>query len=84
MALTKYSAILYALYPLIGGFPLWIIFVYVYEWTPTGFQKTDEVEEQTSVYKQNGKRFKALTNGGADGGGSVANHRPGIQFHGYI
>ncbi len=58
------SAIRYILYALIGGFPIWVIFAYVYEWTPAGFKKTTEVSEETSVYKETGKRLNIFIIGG--------------------
>ncbi|SMD33256.1 TolB amino-terminal domain-containing protein [Reichenbachiella faecimaris] len=58
------TAIKYILYALIGGFPIWVVFAYVYEWTPTGFRKTTEVAVETSVYQETGKRLNAFIIGG--------------------
>jgi adenylate cyclase len=58
------TAIKYILYTLIGGFPIWVVFAYVYEWTPTGFKKTTEVAEEASVYQQTGKRLNVFIIGG--------------------
>jgi len=45
---------------LIIGFPLWIVFAYVFEWTPTGFKKTEDVAEEASVAKATGKKLNAI------------------------
>jgi len=45
---------------LVIGFPLWIVFAYVFEWTPKGFKKTNEVAEETSVAKATGKKMNAI------------------------
>jgi len=45
---------------LIIGFPMWIVFAYVFEWTPKGFKKTNEVAEETSVAKATGKKMNAI------------------------
>jgi len=42
---------------LIIGFPLWIVFAYVFEWTPKGFKKTEDVAEEASVAKATGKKM---------------------------
>ncbi|MEQ8906313.1 MAG: tetratricopeptide repeat protein [Ekhidna sp.] len=46
------------------GFPVWVIFAYLYEWTPTGFKKTKEVAPEVSVHKQTGKRLNGMIIGG--------------------
>lgn len=50
----------YVLFTLIGGFPLWLLFAYRFEWTPTGFKKTEDVEPEVSVSKQTGKRLNTI------------------------
>ena len=54
------SSIKYILYALAGGFPFWIIFAYIYEWTPVGFRKTEEVAEEVSVHQQTSKRLNSF------------------------
>ena len=34
---------------LIIGFPMWIVFAYVFEWTPKGFKKTNDIPNDTSI-----------------------------------
>lgn len=58
------AAIKYILYALVVGFPIWIIFAYVFEWTPTGFKRTSEVDEKESVHKQTGQRLNYFIIGG--------------------
>ncbi|WMN12252.1 tetratricopeptide repeat protein [Marivirga salinae] len=58
------SAIRYVLYALIGGFPIWVIFAYIYEWTPAGFQRTSTVQNEASVHQQTGKRLNFFIFGG--------------------
>ena len=41
-------------------FPLWLVFAYVFEWTPQGFKKTDDVAEETSVAQTTGKKMNAI------------------------
>jgi len=55
------GAIRNTLIVLIIGFPLWIVFAYVFEWTPKGFKKTDDVAEETSVAKATGKKMTNIT-----------------------
>lgn len=45
---------------LIIGFPLWLIFAYIFEWTPDGFKKTTDVEEEASVAKSTSKKMNAI------------------------
>ena len=54
------SSIRYLLIGLIIGFPIWIIFAYIYEWTPDGFKKTESVAEEASVYKKTSKRLNSF------------------------
>jgi len=42
------------------GFPVWIVFAYVFEWTPKGFKKTEDVSEEASVAKATSKRLTAV------------------------
>ena len=46
------------------GFPLWVIFAYYFEWTPSGFKKTDEVAPESSIHKDTGKRLNKIIIGG--------------------
>lgn len=41
------------------GFPAWIIFAYIYEWTPSGFKKTDEVAPEQSQRRNTNKKLNA-------------------------
>lgn len=45
---------------LLIGLPIWIVFAYVYEWTPTGFKATDKVDETKSIYKTTEKRLNRV------------------------
>ncbi len=45
---------------LVIGFPVWIIFAYVYEWTPTGFRKTKSIPEEVSVHRETSKRLNSF------------------------
>lgn len=45
---------------LIIGFPVWIVFAYVFEWTPTGFKKTEDVAEETSIAKTTSKKLNGI------------------------
>ncbi len=58
------STIRYILYSLIVCFPIWIVFAYAYEWTPSGFRKTKEVDEKMSVHQQTAKRLNVFIIGG--------------------
>lgn len=58
------AAIKYILYVLVTGFPIWIVFAYVFEWTPKGFKRTSDVEEKESVHKQTGQRLNYFIIGG--------------------
>lgn len=51
------AALRYILIALIVGFPLWIIFAYIFEWTPKGFKKTEDVAPDESVHKDTSKRL---------------------------
>ncbi len=54
------KAISNTLIVLIIGFPLWIVFAYVFEWTSKGFKKTDGIPDNTSVSKATGKRLNRI------------------------
>lgn len=45
---------------LLIGLPIWIVFAYVYEWTPTGFKATDKVDEANSIHKITEKRLNRV------------------------
>ncbi|HAA11501.1 MAG TPA: hypothetical protein DCE41_07295 [Cytophagales bacterium] len=38
-------------------FPAWLIFAYIFEWTPQGFRKTDAVPEAQSEFKKTSRRL---------------------------
>ena len=40
---------------LITAFPIWLVFAYIFEWTPEGFKKTKEVEQESSLTKVTSK-----------------------------
>jgi hypothetical protein len=42
---------------LLIGFPFWIAFAYIFEWTPSGFKKTSEVSLEQSAYRSTGKKL---------------------------
>ncbi|MFT5641374.1 MAG: adenylate cyclase [Cyclobacteriaceae bacterium] len=44
---------------LLSGFLPWAIFAYIYELTPSGFRKTNDVEATESMYKQTNKKLNA-------------------------
>jgi len=50
----------YVLFILIIGFPFWVAFAYIFEWTPYGFRKTSNVIPEQSVYKSTGKRLNSI------------------------
>ena len=45
---------------LILGFPMWVIFSWVYELTPTGLQKTKQVSENESITHQTNSRLNQI------------------------
>ncbi|GEM_PF-2040278 len=53
-----------ALIVLIIALPFWIVFAYIYEWTPTGFKKTDNVSEDTSIHDATSKKLNHYIIGG--------------------
>jgi hypothetical protein len=42
------------------GFPVWIVFTYMFEWTPSGLKKTVDVDEETSIAKSTGKKMNGI------------------------
>ena len=53
--LLKWSLVLLAL-----GFPVWLIFAWVYEFTPEGIKKTIDVEPERSISIKTGSRLNKL------------------------
>jgi TolB-like protein/lipopolysaccharide biosynthesis regulator YciM len=47
----------YFLIALLIGFPFWIAFAYIFEWTPAGYKKTSEVSPEQSEYRSTGKKL---------------------------
>lgn len=41
-------------------FPIWLVFAYIFEWTPEGFKKTEDVDEDISISKTTGKKLNGL------------------------
>ena len=41
------------------AFPAWVIFAYIYELTPEGFKKTDEVAIEDSISRKTSKKLNA-------------------------
>jgi TolB-like protein/Tfp pilus assembly protein PilF len=41
------------------AFPAWVIFAYIYELTPSGFKKTNDVEPEQSLRKSTSKKLNA-------------------------
>lgn len=58
------TSIRYLIYALVGGFPLWVVFAYIYEWTPEGFKRSSAIAEEQSVHKKTGQRLNLLIIGG--------------------
>jgi TolB-like protein/Tfp pilus assembly protein PilF len=44
---------------LLIGFPVWVIFAYIYEITPTGLKKTDDVDSGESIRTSTNKKLNA-------------------------
>lgn len=42
------------------GFPIWLIFSWVYELTPEGLKKSDDIEEHVSITAQTNRRLNVL------------------------
>ncbi|NNK72910.1 MAG: hypothetical protein HKO94_06940 [Flavobacteriaceae bacterium] len=53
------EAISNTLIVLIVVFPIWIVFAFVFEWTPKGFKKTEYGEEE-SIDKSKNRKFNAI------------------------
>ncbi len=53
--LLKWSLVLSAL-----GFPVWLIFAWIYEFTPEGIKKTIDVEPERSISTKTGSRLNKL------------------------
>ena len=49
---------------LIIAFPIWIVFAYIYEWTPEGFRKTDAIPIEESYHKTTGRKLNHYIIGG--------------------
>lgn len=49
---------------LLIGFPAWVVFAYIYELTPEGFKKTDEVAPEESIGRKTSKKLNAYIIGG--------------------
>ena len=49
----------YVLIILIVGFPLWVVFAYVFEWTPSGFRKTNDVKPEKSIAQTTSRRLNS-------------------------
>lgn len=45
---------------LIIGFPLWLIFSWVFEFTPEGIKKTEDVSSETSINKQTSQNLNRI------------------------
>jgi len=58
------NAVRYLLIMMVVLFPVWLVFAYIYEWTPTGFKKTAHVRTEESVYKSTSKRLNLWIIGG--------------------
>jgi TolB-like protein len=54
------TAIKNTLIALIIGFPVWFVFAYVFEWTPTGFKKSKDVTEEASIAKITSKKLNGI------------------------
>jgi TolB-like protein/Tfp pilus assembly protein PilF len=54
------SAMQIVLVILIIGFPVWVIFTYIFEWTPTGYRKTDDIPEEASLARVSGKKLNII------------------------
>ncbi|MEO0340406.1 MAG: tetratricopeptide repeat protein [Bacteroidota bacterium] len=58
------SALRIILIILIIFFPVWLVFAWVYEYTPKGFKKAEEVEEEESISQATGQRLNRIIIGG--------------------
>ena len=50
----------YTLIALTIGFPVWIVFSYVFEWTPEGFKKSKDVDNETSIVEVTSKKLNGI------------------------
>ena len=48
---------------LMALFPIWCLFVWVFELTPDGLKKTVDVEKKSSIRPETGKKLNAITIG---------------------
>ncbi|MBT8210614.1 MAG: tetratricopeptide repeat protein, partial [Eudoraea sp.] len=53
--LLKWSIVLLAV-----GFPVWLVFAWIFEITPEGIRRTDEIEHDESISKKTGSRLNKL------------------------
>ncbi len=53
------GAIRITLVVLIIGFPMWVVFAYIFDWTPSGFKKTPENTAEDTAYINTGRRMNA-------------------------
>jgi TolB-like protein len=49
-----------ALIILLIGFPIWLIFAWIYEFTPDGIKKTDDIDLENSIASQTGSRINKI------------------------
>ena len=49
-----------ALVILLIGFPIWIVFSWVYEFTPDGIRKTEDIEPEKSIMPKTGSRLNRV------------------------
>lgn len=45
---------------LLVGFPIWLVFAWVYEVTPEGLKKTKQIDRQESITEETGAKFKKV------------------------
>ncbi|HLV39566.1 tetratricopeptide repeat protein [Xanthomarina sp.] len=55
-----HDAVQMTLIVLLIGFPVWIVFAYIFEWTPKGFKKTVDVETEISIAKVTNKKLNGI------------------------
>lgn len=48
------------IYLLSVGLVLWIVFSWIYDWTPSGLQKTDDIIEDAEILKWNNRRWNRV------------------------
>lgn len=49
-----------ALVVLLIGFPIWIVFSWIYEFTPEGIKKTDDIEADVSIMPKTGSKLNKV------------------------